>query len=154
MALFIQIIGESRIEDGKLIIPNVVNNWPLETMEKIPEPLSKTQTRWTMVKNNGVIKSSLMTLGVEHFHNEGDIVVTRHWEALLEGLGYEIYENNIRKSVETESFIRDRVAKINEASDIIDLEDERVGDLEKERDLARIEATTAARQSGLDIEQT
>jgi DNA polymerase II large subunit len=154
MALLIQIIGDSRIEDGKLIIPNVVNNWPLETMEKIPEPLSKTQTRWTMVKNNGVIKSSLMTLGVEHFHNEGDIVVTRHWEALLEGLGYEIYENNIRKSVETESFIRDRVAKINEASDIIYLEDERVGDLEKERDLARIEATTAARQSGLDIEQT
>jgi DNA polymerase II large subunit len=154
MALLIQIIGDSRIEDGKLIIPNVVNNWPLETMEKIPEPLSKTQTRWTMVKNNGVIKSSLMTLGVEHFHNEGDIVVTRHWEALLEGLGYEIYENNIRKSVETESFIRDRVAKINEASDIIDMEDERVGDLEKERDLARIQATTAARQSGLDIEQT
>ncbi len=107
-----------------------------------------------MVKDNGVIKSSLMTLGVEHFHNEGDIVVTRHWEALLEGLGYEIYENNIRKSVETESFIRDRVAKINEASDIIYLEDERVSDLEKERDLARIEATTAARQSGLDIEQT
>ena len=154
MALLIQIIGDSRIEDGKLIIPNVVNNWPLETMEKIPEQLSKTQTRWMMVKDNGVIKSSLMTLGVEHFHNEGDIVVTRHWEALLEGLGYEIYENNIRKSVETESFIRDRVAKINEASDIIDMEDERVGDLEKERDLARIQATTAARQSGLDIEQT
>ena len=154
MALLIQIIGDSRIEDGKLIIPNVVNNWPLETMEKIPEPLSKTQTRWTMVKNNGVIKSSLMTLGVEHFHNEGDIVVTRHWEALLEGLGYEIYENNIRKSVETESFIRDRVAKINQAADIIYLEDERIGDLEKERDLARIEATTAARQSGLNIEQT
>ena len=154
MALLIQIIGDSRIEDEKLIIPNVVNNWPLETMEKIPEQLSKTQTRWTMVKDNGVIKSSLMTLGVEHFHNEGDIVVTRHWEALLEGLGYEIYENNIRKSVETESFIRDRVTKINQASDVIYLEDERVGDLEKERDLARIEATTAARQSGLNIEQT
>ena len=154
MALLIQIIGDSRIEDEKLIIPNVVNNWPLETIEKIPEQLSKTQTRWTMVKDNGVIKSSLMTLGVEHFHNEGDIVVTRHWEALLEGLGYEIYENNIRKSVETESFIRDRVTKINQASDVIYLEDERVGDLEKERDLARIEATTAARQSGLNIEQT
>ena len=154
MAPLIQIIGDSRIEDEKLIIPNVVNNWPLETMEKIPEQLSKTQTRWTMVKDNGVIKSSLMTLGVEHFHNEGDIVVTRHWEALLEGLGYEIYENNIRKSVETESFIRDRVIKINQASDVIYLEDERVSDLEKERDLARIEATTAARQSGLNIEQT
>ena len=154
MAPLIQIIGDSRIEGGKLIIPDVVDKWPLETMEKIPEQLSKTQTRWTMFEDNGVIKSSLMTLGVEHFHNEGDIVVTRHWEALLEGLGYEIYENNIRKSVETESFIRDRVAKINEASDIIYLEDERVGDLEKERDLARIEATTAARQSGLNIEQT
>ena len=154
MAPLIQIIGDSRIEGGKLIIPDVVDKWPLETMEKIPEQLSKTQTRWTMFEDNGVIKSSLMTLGVEHFHNEGDIVVTRHWEALLEGLGYEIYENNIRKSVETESFIRDRVAKINQASDIIYLEDERVGDLEKERDLARIEATTAARQSGLNIEQT
>ena len=154
MAPLIQIIGDSRIEGGKLIIPDVVDKWPLETMEKIPEQLSKTQTRWTMFEDNGVIKSSLMTLGVEHFHNEGDIVVTRHWEALLEGLGYEIYENNIRKSVETESFIRDRVAKINQASDIIYLEEERVGDLEKERDLARIEATTAARQSGLNIEQT
>ena len=154
MAPLIQIIGDSRIEGGKLIIPGVVDKWPLETMEKIPEQLSKTQTRWTMFEDNGVIKSSLMTLGVEHFHNEGDIVVTRHWEALLEGLGYEIYENNIRKSVETESFIRDRVTKINQASDVIYLEDERVGDLEKERDLARIEATTAARQSGLNIEQT
>ena len=154
MAPLIQIIGDSRIEGGKLIIPDVVDKWPLETMEKIPEQLSKTQTRWTMFEDNGVIKSSLMTLGVEHFHNEGDIVVTRHWEALLEGLGYEIYENNIRKSVETESFIRDRVAKINQAADIIYLEDERIGDLEKERDLARIEATTAARQSGLNIEQT
>ena len=154
MAPLIQIIGDSRIEDEKLIIPNVVKNWPLETMGKIPEQLSKSQTRWTMFEDNGVIKSSLMTLGVEHFHNEGDIVVTRNWEALLEGLGYEIYENNIRKSVETESFIRDRVIKINQASDVIYLEDERVSDLEKERDLARIEATTAARQSGLNIEQT
>ena len=154
MAPLIQIIGDSRIEDEKLIIPNVVKNWPLETMGKIPEQLSKSQTRWTMFEDNGVIKSSLMTLGVEHFHNEEDIVVTRNWEALLEGLGYEIYENNIRKSVETESFIRDRVIKINQASDVIYLEDERVSDLEKERDLARIEATTAARQSGLNIEQT
>ena len=46
------------------------------------------------------------------------------------------------------------MTKINQASDVIYLEDERVGDLEKERDLARIEATTAARQSGLNIEQT
>ena len=154
MAPLIQIIGDSRIEDEKLIIPNVVKNWPLETMGKIPEQLSKSQTRWTMFEDNGVIKSSLMTLGVEHFHNEGDIVVTRNWEALLEGLGYEIYENNIRKSVEIESFIKDRVTKINQASDVIYLEDKRVIDLEKERDLARIEATTAARQSGLNIEQT
>ena len=154
MAPLIQIIGDSRIEDGKLIIPNVVNNWPSENIEKIPEQLSKTQIRWTMLKGNGIIKSSLMTLGIEHFHDEGDIVITKHWEALLEGLGYEIYENNIRKLVDTESYIGDRVTKINEASDIISLEDERVGNLEKERDLARIEATTAARQSGLNIEQT
>ena len=154
MAQLIRFVGKSRIEDGKMIIPNVVNNWPLDAIEEKPEQLSTTQTRWTMIEDNGVVKSSLMTLGVEHFHNGGDIVVERHWEALLEGLGFENYENNIRKSVETESYIIDRVAKINGASNIISRENERVSNLEKERDLARIEATTAARQSGLNIEQT
>ena len=154
MAQLIRFVGKSRIEDGKIIIPNVVNNWPLDTIEEIPEQLSTTQTRWTMIEDNGVVKSSLMTLGIEHFHNGGDIVVERHWEALLEGLGFENYENSIRKTVETESYIIDRVAKINEASNIISRENERVSNLEKERDLARIEATTAARQSGLNIEQT
>ena len=154
MAQLIRFVGKSRIEDGKMIIPNVVNNWPLDAIDEKPEQLSTTQTRWTMIEDNGVVKSSLMTLGVGHFHNGGDIVVERHWEALLEGLGFENYENNIRKSVETESYIIDRVAKINEASNIISRENERVSNLEKERDLARIEATTAARQSGLNIEQT
>ena len=154
MAQLIRFVGKSRIEDGKMIIPNVVNNWPLDAIEEKPEQLSTTQTRWTMIEDNGVVKSSLMTLGVGHFHNGGDIVVERHWEALLEGLGFENYENNIRKSVETESYIIDRVAKINGASNIISRENERVSNLEKERDLARIEATTAARQAGLNIEQT
>ena len=145
MAPLIQIIAKSRIEDEKLIIPNVVKNWPLESMEEIPEQLSTTQIRWTMIEDNGVVKSSLMTLGVEHFHNEGNIVVTKHWEALLEGLGFENYENNIRKSADTESYIINRIEKINGASRVISREDERVSNLEKERDLARIEATTVAR---------
>ena len=156
MSPLIQTLANSRIEDNKLIIPNVVSNWPLENIDdvEIPEQISKTQTRWTMIEDNGVIKSSLMTLGIEHFHSDGDIIITKHWEALLEGLGFEIYENNIRKSVDSESHIADRIAKINHSLEIITREEERVGDLEKERDLARIEATTAARQSGLNIEQT
>ena len=99
MAPLIQTLANSRIEDNKLIIPNVVSDWPLENMDEveIPEQISKTQTRWTMVEDNGVIKSSLMTLGIEHFHSNEDIIITKHWEALLEGLGFEIYENNIRK---------------------------------------------------------
>ena len=156
MAPLIQTLANSRIEDNKLIIPNVVSDWPLENMDEveIPEQISKTQTRWTMIEDNGVIKSSLMTLGIEHFHSNEDIIITKHWEALLEGLGFEIYENNIRKSVDSESHITDRIAKINNSLEIISREDKRIGDLEKERDLARIEATTAARQSGLNIEQT
>ena len=156
MPPLIQSISNSRIEDDKMIIPNAVSKWPLENIDdlEIPEQISRTKTKWTMVENNGVIKSSLMTLGIEHFHHEGDIIITKHWEALLEGLGFEIYENNIRKSVDSESHINDRVTKINHSLGLITREEERVSSLEKERDLARIEATTAARQSGLNIEQT
>ena len=152
----IQNIANSRIEGNKLIIPDVVGEWPLENIdqEKIPMQLSRIENRWTMVGENGITKSSLMTLGIEHHHSEGDIIITKHWEALLEGLGFDIYENKIRKTTDTESHITDRVLKINQSLDMISNEEKRVSNLEKQRDLARIEATTAARQSGLNIEQT
>ena len=152
----IQSIKTSFIESNELIIPNVVDNWPLDAIEisQIPEQISGTKANWTMIHDNGVIKSSLMTLGIEHYHKNGDIIITTCWEALLEGLGFEVYEDKIRTSVDSELHITDRVEKIIHSMDIIDRETDRMRRLEKKRDLARIEATTAARQVGLNIEQT
>jgi len=156
LSQLIDAISSSRLEDNKLIIPNVVSEWPPKNIseEELPKQISRTNERWTMVEENGVIKSSLMTLGVEHFHSNGDIIITNCWEALIEGLGLEIYENKIRKSVNSEAHIRERIGKIEWAMKVILKEEDRVTSIENERDLARVEATTAARQSGLDIEQT
>ena len=156
LSQLIEAISSSRLENNKLVIPNVVSEWPPKNIseEELPKQISESNPRWTMVEENGVIKSSLMTLGVEHFHSNGDIIITNCWEALIEGLGLGIYENKIRKSVNSEALIRERIGKIEWAMKVILKEEDRVTSIENERDLARVEATTAARQSGLDIEQT
>ena len=50
--------------------------------------------------------------------------------------------------------LRQRVGRINNAHSIISQEAERIEELEHQRDLERIEATTAARQSGMNIQET
>jgi hypothetical protein len=150
-------LTNSKIVDGSICIPQVASSWPREDALKeneLPLQISKKWPRWTDVKNNGVLKSSLMTLGVEHFHEEGNIIIEKNWESLLEGLGLETHQQNIRKKIDVESHIEQRVQKIQNAYSIINHESKRVEELEHERDLERIVATTAARQAGMNIQET
>ena len=155
--LLIQSLTNSKIQNGAIIIPNIVENWPFDESvvnNQIPEQISNNWPRWTEVKNHGVVKSSLMTLGVEHYHESGNLIIDNNWESLLEGLGLEISEEKITILIDTESHVGQRVERINNARTRIKQETERIQELEHLRDLERIEATTAARQSGMNIQET
>ncbi|MDC0962878.1 hypothetical protein OAR96_02045 [Euryarchaeota archaeon] len=147
----------AKIQSKEIILTNVVSNWPIENSlkeDELPEQITQNWPRWTQVKRNGIIKSALMTLGVEHFHEKGNIIIKNNWESLLEGLGLELFEGNIKQKVEIKLHVNHRVANIKNANSIIAHEAERIEELEHQRELERIVATTAARQSGMNIEET
>ena len=79
--LLIQSLTNSKIQNGAIIIPNIVENWPFDESvvnNQIPEQISNNWPRWTEVKNHGVVKSSLMTLGVEHYHESGNLIIDKN----------------------------------------------------------------------------
>ena len=104
--------------------------------------------RWTSVRMHGVTKSSLMTLGLQHIHDGGDILIPKNWESLLDGLGLEQRDGGIVPVVESGPHISSRIQRIKESNAVIREEEERLADLEARRAVARVEATTAAMQSG------
>ena len=147
----------AKIQNNEIILTNAVSNWPIENSlkeDELPEQITQNWPRWTRVKTNGIIKSALMTLGVEHFHDKGNIIIKNNWESLLEGLGLELFEGNIKQKVEIKLHVNHRVTNIKNANSIIAHEAERIEELEHQRELERIVATTAARQSGMNIEET
>ena len=92
------------IKDGSLILRGVVNGWSKEKNDlglvNGESTLLDDLPRWTEVNSHGIIKSSLMTLGIEHKHIESDIVIPKYWEGLIETLGFEILEDKIVKNSE------------------------------------------------------
>ena len=148
---------QSEISDGRLRLIDAVSGWTHDSeFEEIglPAPSTGEWPRWTMVQDHGVVKSALMTLGVEHYHDGGDIVIPSAWEALLDGLGLENASGTIRVAVDAGPHIRDRISRIGEATDAIARENERMEEIESVRSVERMRAETAARQRGLGISET
>ena len=110
------ILEKGSIEDSSLRIRDVVDGWPysLASEESLfGEPLLGEWPRWTEVSRHGLVKSSLMTLGVEHRNEGSDILIPKHWESLLDGLGldYSLQEIVVRKDVKP--IVSDIVGKIS-----------------------------------------
>ena len=110
------IIEKGSIEDSSLRIRDVVDGWPysLASEESLfGEPVLGEWPRWTGVSRHGLVKSSLMTLGVEHRNEGSDILIPKHWESLLDGLGldYSLQEIVVRKDVK--QIVSDIVGKIS-----------------------------------------
>jgi len=106
------LIENAVVEDGSLRIKGVSEGWPFELSSRdlgIGEPVLEEWPRWTEVGVHGVVKSGLMTLGLEHSHDDGDIVVPRHWEGLVDGLGLEQSGGTIRQRVEAGPHIKELV---------------------------------------------
>jgi len=84
------IIEKGCIEDSMLRIRGVVAGWPYSPdggKISFAEPILGESPRWTKISRHGLVKSSLMTLGIGHRHEDSDILVPKHWESLLDGLG-------------------------------------------------------------------
>ena len=155
--VLIEALMNSNIEDGSLILRGVVSDWkPNQKVEDIglEKPSTGQWPRWTQVENHGVVKSSLMVLGIQHHHNQGNIVIPKYWEPLIECLGLKIENGNVLLLEDTLPHVKDRVAKIHQARSVIDEEKGRLAKIENLRSEKRIQAETAARQRGMNIEET
>jgi hypothetical protein len=147
----------SSTDEGSLRLHGGAANWSQDAYIEdigLPAPSTGAWPRWTMVHNHGILKSALMTLGVEHHHDGDDIVIASQWEGLVEGLGLEVRDGSVQIAAESRPHIDDRVSRIREATGVIAHEDARQGDLERRRAVVRMKAETAARQQGLDIQET
>ena len=153
----IDALCHSEINGGRLRMIGAASGWSHDSQfEKIdlPAPSTGEWPRWTMVHDHGVVKSALMTLGVEHYHDDGDIVIPAAWEGLLDGLGLEFATGTIRVAADASPHISDRVSRIGEATDTIAKENKRIEEIESVRSVERMRAETAARQRGLGISET
>jgi hypothetical protein len=153
----IEALVGSSLKDGALRLNGGAAAWSPDSFFEdigLPAPSTGIWPRWTMVHNHGILKSALMTLGVEHLHEGDDIVIASHWEGLVEGLGLEVHGSSLRITTEAESHIDDRVGKIRDATAVIAQEGARQEDLGGRRAIVRMKAETAARQEGLGIQDT
>ena len=115
-ALVKNLLNYGKIESGSLRIVGAVDNWPLSLDHDdmgIGSPVMGEWPRWTELSRHGVVKSSLMTLGLCHSHDEGDIVIPHFWESLLDGLGLEWQEGNIRVRVDVNPLVSELVDRIS-----------------------------------------
>jgi hypothetical protein len=141
-------------------------NWQQETEDSstpndppgnridLPSPLEASYRCGDLHLQHGMLKTSLMLLGLPHHHDGDDIVVTSSWEGLLDGLGLEIKNDNITKRVEMSPHIEDRLQRIEGALKILKTESERCTILEAKRGKVRVQSETAARQRGEGIAAT
>ena len=104
------------------------------------------------VQQHGLVKSALMCLGIAHHHDGDDIIVSKKWECLVEGLNLKIEKNQIK--INEMKPIKERLEGIREATNIVEIEEERLRVLEAEKRAARIKAETSARQKGEGIAAT
>ena len=155
--VLIQALLNSKIKRRGLTIPDVVKDWsPNQKIEDIglDTPSTRTWPRWTEVEKHGVVKSSLLVLGIQHHHRRGDIVIPSNWEALVEGLGLDIDGSKLRIQSDAAPHVADRIDRIKKATQTLREEELRRAEIDAQRDVERVRAQTAARQRGMSIAET
>ncbi|MBK00022.1 MAG: hypothetical protein CMB48_03460 [Euryarchaeota archaeon] len=107
---------------------------------------------------HGIIKSSLMVLGIEHLHEDEDILAISGWEALLDGLGYstENLQESIkpRKILDINEHCIERIRRLKIAYEFVSKEELRLSELNERKRVVKIKAETEARQQGMGISET
>ena len=120
----------------------------------IPPPLKASYRCGDLHLQHGMLKTSMMLLGLPHHHDGDDIIVTSSWEGMLDGLGLKVQNEKITKRVEMLPHFEDRLQRLEGALKILKVESERHNILEAKREKVSIQAKTAARQRGEGIAAT
>ena len=117
--LFIEeILEQGKVVDSSLIINGPSAIWPgNEGIRNIVPPLLEEWPEWTRVSEYGLLKSSLMTLGLEHHHEAGGIVIPKFWEGLLDGLGIEDGSEGLRIKVDSRPHVDEIVKRVSSAKE-------------------------------------
>ncbi|MEE2984685.1 MAG: hypothetical protein VX366_00510 [Candidatus Thermoplasmatota archaeon] len=113
----------------------------------------KTPHIWVL-RIHGIVKGSALMLGLEHHHDGDDLVISKGWQAMLDGLGFSLRGKAPIKVENTDTIFESRIRELRKAARVLQEEDERKIKLEKERSTVRIAAETNARQRGLGIAET
>ena len=163
------------IRDGTLRFISGVKGWDASEMEElrpesekeldfnaIPGPNTPIERGifdemaphiWVL-RIHGLIKGSALMLGLEHHHDGDDLVITKGWQAMLDGLGFSSNGKAPLRIEDAATVFEDRIQKLRSAEIVLSNEDKRKSELESERASVRIAAETAARQRGLGIAET
>ena len=111
----IQALSGSEIEESGLRISGASRDWSpdsLQDLDSTHEPTLTCGLRGCLSGNHGIVKSCLLTLGLQHHHEAGDIVISSNWEGLLEGLGLMNEEGVVVNSKDAIGHIDDRLVRL------------------------------------------
>ena len=108
---------------------------------------------WTFMQH-GLLKGTLLLLGIPHHHEGDDIVATGGWQAMLNGFGFTTRRSEIHQLIDLGIAVEQRILELRDCNTVLRAEGARLFALEKERSTVRIAAETEARQRGLGITET
>jgi len=120
------LVSKGSIDSDSLRISDSIEGWPFNLTNEeigIGNHVIGEWPRWTEVWKHGAVKSSLMVLGLEHFHDGSDIVIPKFWEGLLEGLGLETKGGKIGSRSDVRPHVEDFVQRIAGALKLVPEED-------------------------------
>jgi DNA polymerase II large subunit len=141
-ALVDSIIRKGSIEGSSLRIEGSVEGWPLSLEIDsigVGPPVLGEWPRWTEVSRHGLVKSSLMTLGINHRHEGSDILVPHHWESLLDGLGLEYSQGTINVRRDVGPIVSEIVDKVSNCLEVVKSIEDPVGSSEGWRAQCKID---------------
>ncbi|GIT41876.1 MAG: hypothetical protein Ct9H300mP10_08860 [Methanobacteriota archaeon] len=148
---------ESSIDEGGLRLHGGASNWSPDTYIGdigLPAPSTGTWPKWTMVHNHGILKSALMTLGVEHPTTVKISSSRRNGRVWSRGLGSRsatvpcISQSKPGRISTTELTVSTKRGSFGRGKK------ERQKDLDHRRSVVRMKAETAERREGLGIDDT
>ena len=121
-----EIVSKGKIEGSALRIEDSVEGWPYSFDRDsigVEDPVLGEWPRWTEVYRHGLVKSSLMTLGLVHRHEGSDIVIPLYWEGLLDGLGLGKSEGRVVVRRDSKPLVSEIVGKVSDLLSDRTLED-------------------------------
>ena len=172
---FLELIEGSTVRGDNLVFVDAVKNWDNKKMDDLPPeeikeidytkmPGINTEINapiftdeipegWAL-QVHGLAKASALILGLQHHHEDDDLVITKGWQAMLNGFGFTLKGKRPIKTEDSSGIFNSRIDELINAKSVLEEENARLNDLKMQRSTAKIAAETDVRQRGLGIAET